>query len=109
MDELTLILEVGSEALDELSDTEKTAILSNYDDDEVKYAGMKVFDILRKKFLPTYRMGRMYEDLSAKFEKYDRLYKEYCSIVSAGSLAADPDNIDNYDVERWKWVSPTQE
>ena len=109
MDELTLILEVGSEALDELSDTEKNAILANYTNAQVKYAGMKVFDILRKKFLPTYRMGRMYEELSAKFEKYDRLFKEYCQAMNAGKLGTDPDDIDNYDIERWKWVSPTRE
>lgn len=108
MEELTLVLEVGSEALDELSTTEKNAVLAAYTDAQVKFAGMKVFDILRKKFLPTYRMGRMYEDLSAKFEKYDRLYKEYCATVAAGELGEDPDDITKYDVERWKWPSQTR-
>lgn len=108
MTETELILEVGSEAVDELSTTEKNAILSTYTDAQAKYAGLATFDLLRKKFLPTYRMGRMYEALSDKFEKYDRLYKEYCSVVKAGKLGVDPDTITKYDVKRWKWPSLTR-
>lgn len=102
MDEITLTLEVGSEAIDELSTTEKNSILATYSNEQVKYAALKVFDILRKKFLPTYRMGRMYEDLSAKFEKYDKLYKEYCSVVGAGKHGT---ITTENDIERWKWPS----
>ena len=108
MDELTLTMEVGSEAVEELSSTEKTAILASYTNAQVKFAGMKVFDLLRKKFLPTYRMGRMYEDLSSKFEKYESLYREYCQTMNAGKLGEDPDDVTKYDVDRWKWPSQTR-
>jgi len=86
MDETTLLLEVGAEALDELSTTEKNAILMRYSNSQVKFAGMKVFDILRKKFMPNYKMGRMYESLSQKFEKYEKLYVQYAKTVRAGKL-----------------------
>lgn len=81
------MLEVGSEALNELSLDEKIGILSKYTDSQVMLASMKVFKLLARKFQPNYRMGRMYENLGRKFEVYDQLYKEYARNVRAGKLA----------------------
>ena len=81
------MLEVGSEALSELSSDEKSAILAAYTDAQVMLASMKVFKLLARKYKPNYRMGRMYENLGKKFETYDRLYKEYARNVRAGKLA----------------------
>lgn len=87
MNETTLMLEIGSEALNELTSDEKSAILSAYSDSQVMLASMKVFKLLARKYQPNYRMGRMYENLGKKFEKYDQLYKEYTKFVRAGKLA----------------------
>ena len=106
--ELDLMLEVGSDALDDLSSTEKTAILSRYESGQETLAALKVFSILMKKFKPTYRMGKMYEELSAKYERYRDLYNLYAKMVNAGRIGKDPDEITNYDIERWKWPSQTR-
>lgn len=104
MQESNLLLEVGAQALRDLSTDEKTAILDKYEDGREKLAGMKVFNILRKKFQADYRMGRMYEDLSQKFEAYDRLYKEYAQAVKAGRLGLDPSKNETYTIDRYKFV-----
>lgn len=114
MTESTLLLEVGSEALLDLTTAEKTAILALFTDAQVRQAGMKTFDLLRKKFLPTYKMGSSYEELSAKYKSYDKRYKEYAQSVNAGKLAVTPTATDftdetAYPLERYKWVAPTRE
>jgi len=81
----TLLLEVGAEACRELSEEELSVILATYTDAQPKLAGLAVFDILRKKYQPNYRMGKAYEALSDKYVAYDRLYKEYASIIAAGA------------------------
>lgn len=86
MNESTLLLEVGSEALDDLTAGEKGAVLNRYTDSQVKLAGMKVFGLLVRKFQPNYRMGRMYETLSQKYEMYYKLHRHYAATVSAGKL-----------------------
>lgn len=108
MDEINLILEVGSDALDELSTTEKSAILAKYSNGDESIAALHVFKILMRKFKPTYRMGRMYEALSDKYVAYKDLYEHYARSVLAGKLAKDVDDIAKYDVERWKWPSQTK-
>lgn len=108
MQEANLLLEVGTQALNDLSVDEKDAILLKYSDGEEKLAGMRIFSILMKKFKSDYRMGRMYEDLSQKYETYRRLYYEYAHSVKAGKLSVDPDTQDRSDVERYKFVSPTR-
>lgn len=108
MQENDLLLEVGSEALNDLSDEEKIAILNRYESGQETLAALKVFSILMKKFKPTYRMGKMYEDLSAKYERYRDLYNLYARMVRAGRVGEDPDNITKYDVKRWKWPSQTR-
>lgn len=107
MEEQTLLLEVGSEALSDLTTDEKNAILGKYSEDEVRIAGMKVFYILMRKFQADYRMGRMYEDLSQKYEAYRRIYNWYAKTVSAGRVTSDPAE-ENYVVERYKFVKPTR-
>jgi len=108
MQENDLLLEVGSEALNDLSDEEKIAILNKYESGQETLAALKVFSILMKKFKPTYRMGKMYEDLSAKYERYRDLYNLYAKMVRAGRVGQDPDTITKYDIDRWKWPSQTR-
>ena len=93
--ESTLLLEVGSEALNDLTSDEKTAILARYTNAQVKYAGLKTFDLLRKKYQCNYKMGRMYEYLSQKYDAYERRYKEYSQAIKAGKIA----NEDTSDVK----------
>jgi len=109
MDEVNLMLETGSDALDELSSTEKNAILAKYDNGEESIAALHVFKLLMRKFKPTYRMGRMYEALSDKYVAYRDIYNHYAKTVRAGSLAKDVDEITKYDIERWKWPSQTKQ
>jgi len=108
MQEADLLLEIGSEALDDLSSTEKAAILAKYESGQETLAALKAFSILMKKFKPTYRMGKMYEDLSAKYERYRDLYNLYAKTVRAGKVGKDPDEITKYDIDRWKWPSQTR-
>lgn len=88
MEESVLLLEVGSEALDELSSDEKDAILARYTDAQASVAGMKVFGLLMKKYQPNYRMGKMYENLSDKYEAYRKIYLDYCRNINAGRSKA---------------------
>lgn len=103
MNEATLLLEVGSEALAELSTAEKAAILAKYTEAQVVIAGMRVFDVLRKKFQPNLKMGRMYEELAAKYHFYDKLYNQYAQAVRAGRLGR-TDFSDQRSIERYKFV-----
>ena len=109
MQESNLLLEVGAQALNDLSADEKIAILARYDDGQEKIAGMKVFSILMKKFKSDYRMGRLYEDRSQKYEAYRQIYREYCQMVSAGKLSVDPATQDRWDVERYKFVKHSRD
>lgn len=105
MDENNLIFEVGSDAVDELSATEKMLVLSTFSNGQETLAGMRVFSLLMKKYKATYKMGRTYERLSEKYEHYKSLYNMYARNVAAGKVGADPDDIDSYDVSRTKWRS----
>jgi len=104
MQEGNLLLEVGSEAISDLTPDEKSALLNKYSDGEEKLAGMKVFYILMRKFQPNYRMGRMYEDLSRKYEAYRNIYYEYARSVNAGRHGSNLEE-ERYDVERYKFIS----
>lgn len=103
--EHNLLLEVGSEAIEDLTADEKDAILRKFSDSEPRRAGMKVFYILMRKFESDYRMGRMYEDLSQKYEAYRRIYNWYAKSVSAGSTTSGEDK---FNVPRYKFVKPTR-
>lgn len=106
MDEVNLMLETGKDALDELSPEEKIAILGKYSNGQEPLAAMHVFKLLMRKYRPTYRMGRMYEALSDKYERYADLYNHYARVVAAGRLGHAPDP-DVPRVEREKWPSQT--
>ena len=77
-----LKMEIGSEAYSDLSDEEVAFIVNNYDD--VKLAAMKSFEILWKKFQPTYRLGRLYEASSDKYLNYRSLYVHYSNMLGVG-------------------------
>lgn len=109
MDEVNLMMEVGSDALDELSSTEKSVLLNKYSNGDESIAAMHVFKLLSRKFKPTYRMGRMYEALSDKYEHYQKLYEHYAKSVNAGKLAKDVADITSYNIDRWKWPSQTKQ
>jgi len=100
--ERSLKLEIGSEAFSELTDEEVYDICQRYDVGEEKLAGMKAFELLMKKFRPTYRLGRLYEDLSAKFEHYRRMFVWYAQQLKAGR-SGEGEGTD-YVVERTKWL-----
>ena len=102
MTEAIIILEVTESAWAELSTAEKAGILAKYGDTQVFLCAMKVFDLLRKKFQPNYRMGKMYENLSEKYIFFDRLYKEYCQKVNAGYTSPAAANYEPIDVDRFR-------
>ncbi len=105
--EATLLLEIGSEALSELSTDEKEAILARYTDAQASVAGLKVFSILMKKFQPNYRMGKMYEDLSQKYDAYRQIYNLYCLNLNAGRTTKPAKGTPRYDVEKNKYPRHT--
>lgn len=101
-----LLLEIGSQAYDDLTSTEISSLTTNYTSSQKSLAGMKAFDLLRKKFRSTYRMGRTYEKLSDKYEFYDRLYKEYAMTVAAGKVTSTSDDQeDRHNIDRYKFTA----
>jgi hypothetical protein len=88
--EYQIIAEVGSTAWDKLTDTEKAAVLS-LAGNSASTAGMRVFELLWKKFRPTYKMGKLYEKDSEMYEQYYKMYCLYARSTGAGSVY-DPDN-----------------
>jgi hypothetical protein len=107
LSENELMVEIGSEAYSELTDREITAILNMFSSSQVKLAGMKSFELLMKKFQPTYRMGRMYEQLSAKFDAYAKIYSWYTQRMGSGKIAKTTGTERN--IERYKWNQWTQD
>lgn len=106
METSELLLEIGSQAFDDLTETEISHLTSNYKSTQTQLAGMKAFDLLRKKFRPNYRMGRTYEDLSDKYRFYDELYKEYTRNVSAGKNAStEEERDDRNNLDRYKFTA----
>lgn len=84
MQEVKLLEAIGSEALSELTQDEKAIILGKFSDDQIYEAAMFAFSLLMKKYRPSYRMGRMYEELGQKYEFYYKLYVMYANMVKAG-------------------------
>ena len=84
MNETNLLLEVGAQALKDLSADEKQGILGKYQDGQEALAGLHVFSLLMKKYKANYRMGRMYVYESQKYEAYRDIYREYSRSVNAG-------------------------
>ena len=77
-----LLVEIGSEAYDGLTSQEVLAICQSVND--AVNGGMKAFEILWKKFNPTYKMGKMYVRDSDRYEAYRRIHAWYCQKVNAG-------------------------
>jgi len=99
MTEDTLELEIGSEAFDDLTSSEVTFIINKYGD--VKQAGMKAFELLWKKFKPTYRLGKLYEKESEKYAAYKEIYMMYASQLGAGRITS---SVENTKLKRNTWV-----
>jgi hypothetical protein len=68
---------------------------------------MKVFGLLAKKFQPNYRMGKMYEDLSQKYEAYQRIYNMYCRNMCAGRTTEPVEGTPRYDLEKTRYTQYT--
>ena len=104
MTEAELILEVGSTAVEDLTTAEKAAILATFSAAQARLAGMATFDLLKKKFKPSYKMGKAYIAESDRYEKYQALYNEYAMSTNAGRVTGDSDSRDDYkNLDRWKF------
>lgn len=77
-----LLLEIGSEAYERLTPTEISAICMNAN--SVLEGAMKAFELLWKKYEPTYKMGKMYIRESDRYETYRRIHNWYCQKIRAG-------------------------
>jgi len=99
MTEDDLKLEIGSEAFEDLTLSEVAFIVGKYSD--VKQAGMKAFELLWKKFKPTYKMGRLYERESEKYTVYRNLYMMYSSQLGAGRSTS---SVNNVKLKRNTWL-----
>jgi len=82
MTEEQLRLEIGSEAFSNLTPEEVSYIVGKYSN--VKLAGMKAFELLWKKFKPSYRMGKLYEEESERYLAYKEIYLQYVRQLSSG-------------------------
>ena len=96
-----LRIEIGSDAYGDLTSDEVNAICLKYSPGEERLAGMKAFELLSKKFKPSYRMGRMYEEQSQKYEHYNRIYARYASGVSAGYSPSGLTGDDQLSRDKW--------
>ena len=97
-----LMLEIGSEAYKDLTTDEINAIIGRYDISQIRLAGMKAFELLTKKFKPTYRMGKTYKALSDKYQAYRKVYEWYCNVVGAGRNTG-PETTTIRPLSRYKW------
>jgi hypothetical protein len=98
-----LMLEVGSEVLDELTIKEKATILAKYSLGTIKIAAMKVFYVAAMKFKPSYKMGSTFEDLAAKYRKYWDMYCFLAKSLKAGYTTGSNSANNTVVVDRWKW------
>ena len=112
-----ILLEVGSDALDELTEKEKATILAKYSAGQEKVAAMKIFYLLALKFKPSYKMGSTFEDLSAKYKKYWDIYCHLAKSLNAGVITGGDHNSaysenssanNTVEVDRWKWPGQIQ-
>jgi len=49
---------------------------------------MHSFELLTRKFMSTYRMGKTYEKLSEKYWQYDKIFVRYTQSIGAGAVTA---------------------
>jgi len=102
-----LLLEIGSRAYDDLTTTEKNAIITTYSSSQLRLAGMKAFELLWKKFQPNYKMGKTFEALSDKYEAYHKIFLWYTKQVGAGRLGHDDDLGDSRNIQKDKFLEDT--
>lgn len=98
-----ILLEVGSEALEDLTAKEKATILETFSPGQEKVAAMKIFYLLALKFKPSYKMGSTFEDLSAKYRKYWEIYCHLAKTLNAGRTTGSESANNTVEVDRWKW------
>jgi len=77
--------EVGARAWDLLSTDEQTHVLAS-SDSSIALAGMLTFEILWKRFRPTYRLGKLYQAESDRYQEYYKIYCSYAAKVGAGKI-----------------------
>lgn len=78
-----LKIEVGERAWGLLTADEQTAILTG-SGTNLALAGMRTFELLWKRFKPTYRMGKIYQADSDRYEEYYKMYCQYAKSLGAG-------------------------
>jgi len=98
--------EVGARAWDLLSDDEQAHVLIS-SDSSIALAGMLTFEILWKRFKPTYRLGKLYQAESDRYQEYHRIYCSYAAKVGAGSIekteiSGTTVTVDRVDVFQWR-------
>lgn len=77
--------EVGERAWGFLTTDEQMAILTG-SGTSLSLAGMQVFELLYKKFKPTFRLGKLYQADSDRYQEYYRIYCQYAQKLKAGRL-----------------------
>jgi len=104
------LLEIGSVAYGDLTSAEVAALCAKYSSTSIKLAGMHSFELLWKKFQPTYRMGKTYEALSDKYENYRKIYVHYTQSVGAGVITGTTAQMDEYkNLDRYKFAAEAED
>ena len=91
-----LLLEIGSEAYERLTAAEVASICQRVSD--TTNGGMLAFELLWKKYKPTFKAGKMYVRESDRYETYFRIYNWYCQKVKAGKTST---ATEDSPVEQW--------
>ena len=94
-----LLLEMGAEAYGLLTPDEVNAICGATDN--VLYGAMKGFELLWKKFRPSYRLGKMYKKESDRYSEYYKIYCHYAQQVNAG-YHGPGDDLTSVDFDKWR-------
>ncbi len=81
--ETELRLEIGDVAYGNLTEEERNFIVQQ--SDSVALGGLKAFELLMKKYKPSYKMGKMYCDNSSLYERYRDMFYLYSRQFQAGT------------------------
>ncbi len=90
-----LKIEIGATAYDELDSDEIGYICGN--SASIAFAGLKAFEILMKKYKPSYKMGKLFCNDGDKYKAYRDMFVMYSRQFSAGTLKSKSDS----DVISW--------
>jgi len=91
--------EVGERAWSLLTTGEQTKILAG-SGSSLSLAGMQVFELLWKRFKPTYRLGKLYQAESDRYQEYYKIYCKYARELGAGRINQDDISGTTVSVER---------